>query len=48
MNLKGLVHRELGEGVTEKELAAAVGVSARTIGNILVGQLLKRKYRQTG
>ena len=35
MNLKGLVHRELGEGVTEKELAAAAGVSVRTIGNIL-------------
>lgn len=39
MNLKGLVHRELGEGVTEKELAAAAGVSVRTIGNILADKL---------
>ena len=29
MNLKGLVHRELSEGVTEKELASAVGVSVQ-------------------
>lgn len=39
MNLKGLVHRELGEGLTEKELASAVGVSIRTIANILIGNL---------
>lgn len=39
MNLKGLVHRELDEGLTEKELASAVGVSVRTIENILVDQL---------
>ena len=39
MNLKGLVHRELGEGLTEEELASAVGVSARTIANILVDEL---------
>ena len=38
MNLKGLVHRELGEGLTEEELASAVGVSARTIANILVDE----------
>ena len=35
MNLKGLVHRELGEGLTEKELASIVGVSVETIANIL-------------
>ena len=39
VNLKGLVHRELAEGVTEKELASAVGVSVPTIGNILSGKL---------
>lgn len=39
MNLKGLVYRELGEGVTEQELASAVGVSMRTIGNILQDKL---------
>lgn len=39
MNLKGLVHRELGEGLTEKELASAIDVSVRTIANILVDQL---------
>ena len=35
MNLKGLIHRELGEGLTEEELAAAIGVSRETIDNIL-------------
>ena len=35
MNLKGLIHRELGEGLTEQELASSVGVSERTIANIL-------------
>ncbi|MDE3243901.1 MAG: hypothetical protein KGO52_14390 [Nitrospirota bacterium] len=35
MNLKSLIHRELGEGLTEKELASAVGVSERAITNIL-------------
>ena len=39
MNLKGLVHRELGEGLTEEELASAVGVSVRTIANILADEL---------
>jgi transcriptional regulator with XRE-family HTH domain len=39
MNLKGLVHRELGEGLTEEELASAVGVSVRTIANILIDEL---------
>ena len=39
MNLKGLVQRELGEGLTEVELASAVGVSVRTIANILVDEL---------
>ena len=35
MNLKGLIQRELAEGVTEKELASAIGVSMQTIENIL-------------
>jgi SOS-response transcriptional repressor LexA len=39
VNLKGLVHRELGEGLTEEELASAVGVSVRTITNILADKL---------
>ena len=39
MNLKGLVHRELGEGLTEEELASAVGISVRTIANILADEL---------
>lgn len=39
MNLKGLVHRELGEGLTEEELASAVSVSVRTITNILADKL---------
>jgi transcriptional regulator with XRE-family HTH domain len=39
MNLKGLIHRELGEGLTEEELASAVGVSVRTIANILLDEL---------
>ena len=38
MNLKGLIHRELGEGMTEKELASAVRVSPRTLMNILAGK----------
>lgn len=39
MNVKGLIHRELGEGLTEKELASAIDVSVQTIANILVDQL---------
>jgi SOS-response transcriptional repressor LexA len=39
VNLKGLVHRELGEGLTEEELASAVGVSVQTIADILVDEL---------
>lgn len=35
MNLKGLIHRELGEGLSEQELATAVGVSVRTLAYIL-------------
>ena len=38
MNLKSLVHRELGEGMTEKELASVVGVPLRTIASILIGR----------
>jgi transcriptional regulator with XRE-family HTH domain len=39
VNLKGLVHRELGEGLTEEELASAVGITVRTIENILTDEL---------
>ena len=39
MDLKGLVHRELGEGLTEEELASTVGVSVETIANILADEL---------
>jgi len=39
VNLKGLVHRELGEGLTEQELASSVGVPLRTIVNILADKL---------
>jgi SOS-response transcriptional repressor LexA len=38
MDLKGLVQRELGEGLTERELASAVGVSVRTISTILADE----------
>ena len=38
MNLKGLSHRELEEGMTEKELASAVRVPLRTLVNILAGK----------
>jgi SOS-response transcriptional repressor LexA len=37
MNLKGLLHRELGEGMTEAQLASTVGVPLRTIVAILNG-----------
>ena len=39
MDLKGLVHRELGEGMTEEELASAVGTSVKTIADILADDL---------
>ena len=39
MDLKSLVHREIGEGLAEEELASVVGVSVRTIADILVGEL---------
>jgi SOS-response transcriptional repressor LexA len=39
MHLKGLVHRELGEGVAVEDLASAVGVSVRTIAEILADEL---------
>ena len=39
MDLKGLVQRELGEGLTEEELASTVGVSLGTIENILADGL---------
>jgi transcriptional regulator with XRE-family HTH domain len=35
VDLKGLVHRELGEGLTEEELASVIGVPLLTIANIL-------------
>lgn len=42
MHLKDLVHRELGEGVAVEELASAVGVSVRTIADILADKLPKK------
>jgi transcriptional regulator with XRE-family HTH domain len=39
VNLKSLVHRELGEGLTEEELAGSVGVSVRTIADILADEI---------
>jgi SOS-response transcriptional repressor LexA len=39
MYLKGLVHRELGEGLTEDELASVVGVSTPTVVEILADKL---------
>jgi len=39
VHLKSLVHRELGEGLTEAELASAVGVSVRTIADILADEI---------
>jgi SOS-response transcriptional repressor LexA len=35
MNIKGLILRELAEGLTEKELASAIGVAEETLVNIL-------------
>jgi hypothetical protein len=37
MNLKSLLHRELGEGMTEEQPASTVGVPVRTIVAILNG-----------
>ncbi|MEX5216808.1 MAG: LexA family protein [Nitrospiraceae bacterium] len=41
MNLKRLIYRELGEGLTEKDLALAIGVTPRTIVNILADRVPK-------
>jgi SOS-response transcriptional repressor LexA len=38
MDLKGLLHRELCEGMTEGEIASAVGVSRGTVMDILTGK----------
>jgi hypothetical protein len=38
MNLKSLVHREICEGMTEEQVASSVGVSLRTIEDILKGK----------
>ena len=38
MDLKSLLHRELCEGTTEQEIASSVGVSLRTITDILRGK----------
>jgi len=35
MNVKSLIQEELGEGMTEKELASSIGVSLQTLENIL-------------
>jgi SOS-response transcriptional repressor LexA len=39
VNFKGLVQRELGEGLTEEELASAVGVPVWNIAHILADEL---------
>lgn len=41
MNVKSLILLELDEGMTEKELASAVGVSLRTLTNILADKFPK-------
>ena len=38
MNIKGLILRELAEGLTEKELASAIGVAEETLVNILADE----------
>lgn len=38
MNLKSLAHRELSEGMTEKELASLIRVPVRTLSKILADQ----------
>jgi SOS-response transcriptional repressor LexA len=38
MNLKSLLHREISEGMTEEQVASAVGVSLGTIREILTGK----------
>ena len=35
MSIKGLILRELGEGLTEKELASTIGVAEEVFVNIL-------------
>jgi SOS-response transcriptional repressor LexA len=41
VNLKRLIYRELAEGLTEKDLALAIGVTPRTIVNILADRVPK-------
>lgn len=41
MNLKGLLHRELGEGLTEDHLAESIGVPRQTIDDLLSNKELK-------
>ena len=38
MNLKSLVHWELSQGITEKQLASAIGIPLRTLTNILANK----------
>ena len=38
MNLKSLIHREICEGMTEEQVASSVGVSLRTLKDILTGK----------
>ena len=45
MNLKGLIHRELGEGMTKKELASAIGVSLQTLEDILADKFTQDTAR---
>ena len=46
MNLKGLVHREIGEGLTSEELASVIGVSSGRSPTFWWTNL--RKTRQSG
>jgi SOS-response transcriptional repressor LexA len=39
MNLEGLTKRELAEGLSEDELASAIGVPVQTIADIMAGKL---------
>ncbi|MFO0701319.1 MAG: hypothetical protein U0236_19025 [Nitrospira sp.] len=48
MDLKRLIHRELGEGMTEEELAVAVKISVEIVADILSGKCVKCKQERYG
>jgi hypothetical protein len=43
--MKALIQRELGEEMTDQELASAIGVSVRTLENILTNKFLEDPTR---